>query len=1089
MQQFMKNITLLLLLFFSCLYSTTIKAELPYKNIRIEFLNRKNGLDNNAISSILKDRNGFLWLGTDIGLSRYDGVTFHNFNIVENEPYNISTLFETENNMLWGWAQNVQRIVCLNTSNNQLLDVFGTNKKPMENISNFCVVKECLFAIKDSTLTKLSPSFSKDHVIINTSTIDNLGNVHKIFPSETHLIIPTADNQVKLYQPDTEQITIVDCSNLPINDILQIKNIQYFNHHLWLYDINNGLFCFNTENRTWRQLSDEPFYQMQAIDSKTFVLGSWDCLKICQFEDEDITSSSFKVLWETKETSVFIQNIKNQINALSFDSPNNVLWIGTPGGLVQLNFQHPSITNITCDSRIKRPTALLQDAQGHIWLTTQQKGIYRSTSSLIDEHLNFELWEESDSKGQYCMHKDRFENIWFGKYGNSLIKHNPIRKTSATIVIKSDKFKIPENIGKINHLYYNSRNRLWIASEKGLVVYDHESEKILDFIPTNPEQGMATAICEDGNGTMWIGFERGLFKIETYEDKYSKFFGGYEESAGLTPNKVTALYLNSYNQIFATYDDKIILIDGKTKNVITSNVLNENLSGGKIKCVIDDRGGNTWLGTQSGILTINNHNMKSYQYELPQNYYDVIQLHNNQLLWANSNGLTLFHPEQIKRNLFKKRFQISCIEINEHKQKVLLDNNETLSLPYDQNHVTVFVTDMLYTNIASQIEYRLLPKTSTWSESYHHFVELKGLEPGKYTLEIRQPKLTNEEPETTSLDIEIKKHWHITWKALIVYLIGIALIVCLILKFPRKRRSAVEESQEQAIPVKEEAKEEEIEATTTTTETNNTPIEEIIKEEKPESKLKVLIIEDHADIRLYLKVMFAKTYQVLLASNGQEGIDIALQEIPDLIITDVAMPVMDGFECCRLLKENLKTCHIPIIILTAMTNDESIVRGTELGADDYIMKPFNPEILRSKVKNLIKSRTELKKAYTKFLTNQTFKESEEGIQAAKEQDIFIKQILEIVEANMQNPEFSVKKLADLLNTSQPTLYRKVKQQTGYTIIELIRGVRLKRAAELLLSKKYNIQEVAEIVGYNDLATFRKHFSDHYGTTPSNYNKE
>ncbi|KAB3746135.1 response regulator [Phocaeicola vulgatus] len=258
--------------------------------------------------------------------------------------------------------------------------------------------------------------------------------------------------------------------------------------------------------------------------------------------------------------------------------------------------------------------------------------------------------------------------------------------------------------------------------------------------------------------------------------------------------------------------------------------------------------------------------------------------------------------------------------------------------------------------------------------------------------------------------------------------------------------------------------------------------------DNPETKYKLLVVEDHADIRLYLRVLFSATYNIIMAENGEEGVRMARKEIPDLVITDVMMPVMNGFECCRILKEDLKTCHIPIILLTALTDDENIVKGIELGADDYILKPFNPEILRTKVKRLIKSRTELKRIYTKLLMPSiTVNGSqEENTETIIIEDPFITQILNIVNENLQNPEFNVKKLAEMLNMSQPTLYRKVKQLTNFTIIELVRGVRLKRSAELLRSRKYNVQEVAEMVGYNDIPTFRKHFVDFYGTTPSTF---
>lgn len=289
----------------------------------------------------------------------------------------------------------------------------------------------------------------------------------------------------------------------------------------------------------------------------------------------------------------------------------------------------------------------------------------------------------------------------------------------------------------------------------------------------------------------------------------------------------------------------------------------------------------------------------------------------------------------------------------------------------------------------------------------------------------------------------------------------------------------------------------------TTNDTTINPSNELLTELQPDTessygelvspvpssitKPKILIIEDHKDIRLYLKILFNSNYQLLMAENGEDGLKLARKELPELIITDVMMPMMNGFECCKRIKEDLKTCHIPIILLTALMGDENIVKGIELGADDYLTKPFNPEILKIKVKQLIRSRQELKHIYGKLLAPAVVTQEEEIEE--KPEDPFIAQIVQIVEKNMQNPEFSVKKLSEMLNMSQPTLYRRVKLLTNYTIIEFVRGVRLKRSAELLKSRQYNVQEVAEMVGYNDIPTFRKHFIDFYGTTPSTFGRD
>lgn len=257
------------------------------------------------------------------------------------------------------------------------------------------------------------------------------------------------------------------------------------------------------------------------------------------------------------------------------------------------------------------------------------------------------------------------------------------------------------------------------------------------------------------------------------------------------------------------------------------------------------------------------------------------------------------------------------------------------------------------------------------------------------------------------------------------------------------------------------------------------------------TKKTLLIVEDQKDIRLYLKILFDKEYNLLMATNGQEGVDMAMKELPDLIICDIMMPVKDGFECCREVKEGLETCSIPFIMLTAKVEDEDVVHGLEIGADDYVLKPFTPSILKAKVRALLNSRQVLKQMYTKLFMlpgadTAGVSETEQPDEHVKVEDPFISSVIKIVEDNIGKADFSVKKLAAEMNMSQPTLYRKVKQNTDYTIIELIRGVRMRRAAVLLKTKQYAVQEVAEMVGYNDIPTFRKHFVDAFGTTPSTY---
>lgn len=278
--------------------------------------------------------------------------------------------------------------------------------------------------------------------------------------------------------------------------------------------------------------------------------------------------------------------------------------------------------------------------------------------------------------------------------------------------------------------------------------------------------------------------------------------------------------------------------------------------------------------------------------------------------------------------------------------------------------------------------------------------------------------------------------------------------------------------------------------------TEERPMEEVIAEknetmEETVNRVKnnkefLLIIEDHDEMREYLCSLFKEDYNVIEAGNGEEGVAMADKYIPKLIISDIMMPVKDGFECSREIRENKRTFHIPVIFLTAKAEDADRLKSLRIGVDDYIMKPFNPELLKEKVKALIEQRDLLRKLYAKTLMmDEDVLESSEDVH-----DVFMSKMLQIIEENLSNRNFTIKVLTDKLNMSQPTLYRKVKQKTGLSIIEVIHGVRMSKAASIIMSRRYSsLTEVAEMVGYDSMISFRKQFVAQFGVLPSKYMEE
>lgn len=243
----------------------------------------------------------------------------------------------------------------------------------------------------------------------------------------------------------------------------------------------------------------------------------------------------------------------------------------------------------------------------------------------------------------------------------------------------------------------------------------------------------------------------------------------------------------------------------------------------------------------------------------------------------------------------------------------------------------------------------------------------------------------------------------------------------------------------------------------------------------------VLVIDDNADIRHYVKTLLAEEYHVLDVPEAATGIRLAMKYVPDVIVSDVMMPGMDGVECCRRLKTELQTCHIPVILLTACSLDEQRIQGYNGGADSYISKPFNSQLLLSRIRNLIDSRRQLRQF---FGDNQTL--AKENI-SDMDKD-FVSRFKALVEEKMRDPELNVEDLGKDMGLSRVQLYRKLKSLTNYAPNELLRQARLKKAISLLASSEMTVAEIAYEVGFSSPSYFTKCYKEQFGESPTDFLK-
>ena len=1367
----MRFFAVLLLTIFYCI--RLVASPTDFYQSDMQHLTQENGLANNTLYNIYQDKNGFLWLGTDVGISRYDGIHFHNYELIDTEPQAVQRICEMEQDqLLWLELSRYHRMACFDKTNGKYITLKCDSSDILSNIYDLCIADSTLYALTPKGIERITYQRNKHSILITPElVVAHRYPLKRLVCDNSFLYALDKGNNILVYNYRTGKRHEVRYNRFQTQK--DLNEIKAMNNHLWIMSDWGDTYCYNANQDKLRTFNlsqgkkEEYFINHVTMkNDSTFLACTPNFILRISFYGTDYIHDSINVSAISFDQFKYEAFIKNRITDLYADSKNNVMWIGTFGkGMLKSSLIDKDITRIRLDEELRDMNGIAEDAKGYIWLTTEHHGVWRSTDNHISPNMTFKHWEKSSTDGHYCMFKDGSGQLWIANDQGIVYQNNPL---TGQITAYRPTYDGVNSIGSINKIYFCIHNRLWLVSEKGLFIYDYQKNQCLGSMPFNNTIHKITALCEDRDGIMWLGTNDGV-RTAVLKGKNIELSNGREQKAGISKSEVLSIYMNRYNQIYISYADKVVRIDNQHEQFDDIKILHKDIMSGHVKCVIDDKSGNSWLGNNIGIMTINNKNKSSYTYSFPERFYDVCQLNDGRLLWTNSDGLMCFHPQTLKQKSLPGQLYISDIGVNynivdineEANGQVILQKpaylTNKLTLKHNNNNLVFYLTNLSYAQIPNKIEYRLLPEQDQWTTTYRNEIEYSNIAPGNYTLEIRPISINDEETTVTRLDIRIKKHWAATGWAFSCYLLLIALFTALswyYLRSKKERRNFYRKKDEllkqmlaeeikgrkeentiyhlcnqarrslmheiktplslitsplkeminaSSLPVifQQKAKtayrnaigmqnicdlmldiyEQENEELTLNVapypamhviynaitpsnellnvapiklhyDKNNRVKEEIwidykkvkyilqnvlsnayrhisysgnvyidllfetiegkeyccyrikddgkemieksaiyllsreeggkqfakqlhpelgiilmkehivahhgdirieqntesgscvsiyipmgkdhfegdkrvtfiepekikqpeenavsiispeekeqqIKDEQESISLlstpnngkhKMLIIEDHKDIRLYLKVLFSSEYTIVMAENGEEGVKMAKHELPDIILTDIMMPVMDGFEATRILKEDLKTCHIPIIHLTALTGDTNAVKGIEYGADDYILKPFNAEILRSKVKRLIENRQNLKQAYMKLMmTSGSMESNNKQEDNTQKEDPFIRQIFEIVEKNLQNPEFSVKRLAEMLNMSQPTLYRRVKMLTNYTIIELIRGVRLRNAAELLRAKKYSIQEVSEMVGYNDVPTFRKHFVEFYGTTPSTFaNKE
>ena len=259
--------------------------------------------------------------------------------------------------------------------------------------------------------------------------------------------------------------------------------------------------------------------------------------------------------------------------------------------------------------------------------------------------------------------------------------------------------------------------------------------------------------------------------------------------------------------------------------------------------------------------------------------------------------------------------------------------------------------------------------------------------------------------------------------------------------------------------------------------------EESKKAGKSKNRMRILIVEDEEEILSYLKEELEGDYRIMTRKNGREAYDTILADTPDLVISDIMMPEMDGLSLCRKIKQNTNVNHVPVILLTAKSKPEDTMEGMATGADAYMVKPFNTELLKSTIANLIANRKLLK---SKFSGAQQQEDKVQKLSMKSADEILMSKIMKVINENLSNPDLNVEMLAANVGLSRVHVHRKLKELTNLSARDFIKNIRLQQAAALLKEKKLTVSEVAYATGYTNLSHFSSSFKEVHGMSPKEY---
>ena len=959
------------------------KAISPFYTNHTNFkqLTIQDGLKDNTVLSIHKDSKGIMWLGTSTGLSKYDGNHFTNYTLDQYFSMNVRKIEEDSRHILYLQTNDWITYMDCKDENTGRLHTLVKNKDYQ--VTDFLLLNDStLFACDNQTLSSFR--------IMLDQNGHPFSKLEKVYPfemakGERFMKFCITNNHRKIYLvTNSARVLLLEISTgrvLKQKRLLTTKHefgassVVCHNGKLFISSMLHGIFIMDTslenlshianqQNIFPTHLSHNDVYNIIPISDSSILATTW--YGYTMLLSDNINPSGWTTEIRTSEPTWQSLNFEARMISSYYD-PHGFLWIGTHGGGVLVSdwkWNFIKQYNFKEDNEVE---SIIIDDEKRIYLSTYEQGIFYTPPLYDLKDFGLRELSQTDRKTVLCSMKDKDGNIWFGYKNGMLVFYSPQKK-------EVQKYNVTDT--PINVLFTDSKKNFWIGTENGLFLYDCDKKKKKE-VKLKQTVNCVFDIAEDNEGNLWIATSLGLLKLNYANNKqHIQHFPTNKHT--YTAQTVLAA---KDGTVYVGYQNGLgIVAHGETtvKQVFTTM---DGLGSNWINCLLEDKQGYIWIGTNSGFSCYDKSINQFYNYYASGSSRSVA-LWGDMLCWGGNKHLLFFSPQQAI-NTFKANTKnpiiITGIEVNNkplipgkpvNGQMVLTKTAEYtdyISLSHKNRDFALSFSNSPYPT-AQKYVYRLIPYQNEWIEcNSKEKISYANLLPGNYTFQIKNQKAVKEE-DITSLKINIQPHWTQTWMfrffVLLVIIGGIYYSI-----FTIKRKHQRDQ----------------------------------------------LIAELEHGIAIY-KLQHQQADQL---SHVQE-------------------------------------------------------QGTNYGKDNEDSNLNNP----SEEKDYPLSDYLEAPVPQQSNTNNEFKQSN--------QYIFMQKVINVIEDNIANENFNVKILADTLCMSQPTLYRKVKEHFHLTVTELIRKMRMNKAASLLAMRKYSILEITEMVGYNDYETFRKHFKSQFGVSASKY---